>query len=134
MEMRFTGYTFVATFLVLLAACGGAESKRQIDGLSSTEIAGQAVLAKRMIEQRLVDPESTVYRNVKVYRHPNSGAGVVFCGEVNARNRFGGMSGYERFVATHSLSVLESMGKREFQAGWSEFCTSARYQEDAAWF
>lgn len=55
--------------------------------------------AKSAVEQRLRDSGSVRYRNVGVYR-PNASNPYpqVVCGEVNARNGFGGYTGYEIFV------------------------------------
>lgn len=55
---------------------------------------GSTALAKEAVRQRLVDPESTKFRNV---RHVE---GELVCGEFNAKNRAGGYVGYRRFVYT----------------------------------
>lgn len=101
---------------------------------SAVELTKFAVLSKYKIEERLKDPDSAVFRNVSVYRHPKSDGGYVFCGEVNAKNGFGGMVGYERFVATPIAAVIESMGPTAFEKGWRDMCPKARFVETARWF
>ncbi|WP_370034707.1 hypothetical protein [Qipengyuania mesophila] len=125
-----------ATFALFVSACGGGESDSE-SGPNSRDpatLAQFATLSKYKIEERLRDPSSAVYRSVNIYEHPNSDGGVVFCGEVNARNGFGGMGGFERFVATPTIAAIESMGSAEFQSGWNKFCVSSRFIEAAAWF
>ena len=51
---------------------------------------------RAVVKHHLIDPESATFRHERVSaRDPE-----VWCGEVNARNRMGGMVGYTRFVAT----------------------------------
>jgi hypothetical protein len=60
---------------------------------------------RQVIEHGLVDPSSAQYRHVRnaVWINRNSGQlqrGI--CGELNARNRMGGYSGFRRFVFAYS--------------------------------
>ena len=48
--------------------------------------------AKKSIEERLLDPSSVQYRNVKAYSEN------VVCGEVNGKNTMGGYVGYKPFI------------------------------------
>ena len=76
---------------------------------------------REAIQSKLKDPDSADFRNVAFH----SGGGVpVTCGEVNAKNGFGGFSGFERFVAAgSSLQVLESeMGAGEMDKLWDKIC------------
>jgi hypothetical protein len=52
----------------------------------------QVSAAKQAVADSLIDPGSVQYRNVASYSE-----GVV-CGEVNAKNRMGGYTGFRRFV------------------------------------
>tara|TARA_Y100000780_G_C13604897_1_gene386103 strand:- start:20 stop:433 length:414 start_codon:yes stop_codon:yes gene_type:complete len=119
-----------------LAACGDGESDPGFDpsARDTATLSQFAVLSKYKLRDQLRDPSSAVYRSVKIYQHPRSDGGVVFCGEVNAKNGVGGMAAYERFVATPTHAVLESMGPTEFQSGWNKFCTSSRFIKATAWF
>jgi hypothetical protein len=80
---------------------------------------------KEQIKTKLKDPDSATFRNVHFY----SGGGVpVTCGEVNAKNSFGGYNGFERFIAAGSqLAVLESDMKSpsELDEVWARFCSKA---------
>jgi len=58
--------------------------------------------AHRAVLELLRDPASATFRNVMWTRTANGGGH--FCGEVNARNAFGGMSGFTRFQAFASPS------------------------------
>ncbi|MFK4003840.1 hypothetical protein [Qipengyuania sp. NPDC077563] len=127
---------FLATFAAFTGACGSGESDSDFspDARDPATLAQYATMSKYKVEERLRDPSSAVYRSVKIYEHPNSDGGVVFCGEVNARNGFGGLAGFERFVAHPTNAALESMGPTEFQSGWNKFCASSRFIETAARF
>lgn len=46
---------------------------------------------KRVIESMLLDPNSVEFKNVR------SAAGAV-CGQVNAKNKFGGYTGFKEFI------------------------------------
>lgn len=78
------------------------------------------------IKGRLKDPGSAEFRNVHFY---SGGKTVVACGEVNAKNSFGGYSGYERFVAAGptELIFLESdlPSPAEMNEIWNKLCVKA---------
>ncbi|KTE19780.1 hypothetical protein ATE67_14210 [Sphingopyxis sp. H050] len=78
------------------------------------------------IKGRLKDPDSAEFRNVHFY---SGGKTAVACGEVNAKNSFGGYSGYERFVAAGptELAFLESdlSSRSEMDKVWKELCVKA---------
>jgi hypothetical protein len=78
---------------------------------------------KEAIKKQLKDPESAKWRNVHFY----SGGGTpVVCGEVNARNAFGGYTGFERFVAAGTvISAVESQVEGGLGAVWDKFCVRA---------
>lgn len=71
----------------------------------------------------LKDPESADFRDVHFY----SGGGVpVACGEVNAKNGFGGFTGFERFVAAGTvIAVTESMVEGGIGEVWDKYCIKA---------
>ena len=61
--------------------------------------AGTAVAkAKTKVAERLIDPASAQFRSVAVYVG-RAGEHYGLCGEVNARNRLGGYTGFVPFVA-----------------------------------
>ncbi|WP_372502401.1 hypothetical protein P7L66_13330 [Tistrella mobilis] len=55
--------------------------------------------------RQLKDPDSAKFRDVRLVDHPAGGR--VVCGEVNARNSYGGYVGFARFVAGPSLAFFE---------------------------
>ncbi len=78
------------------------------------------------IKGRLKNPGSAEFRNVHFY---SGGKTAVACGEVNAKNSFGGYGGYERFVAAGptELAFLESdlSTPAEMNKVWEELCVKA---------
>lgn len=100
---------------------------------------GQAILhtpadfqqaARRALLDRLRDPGSARFRNVRRLPAPN---GRVFCGEINTRNGFGGMTGFHRFqvyAGADGRTYVEfdngedELRRSYFQAGWAQDCSS----------
>ncbi|MDH0520842.1 hypothetical protein [Achromobacter xylosoxidans] len=72
-------------------------------------------MAKDFVLATLKDPDSAKFRNQKS-----------FCGEVNAKNSYGGYTGFKRFIAAgKDLVVLEgdkNLARGAFQQAWEEFC------------
>ena len=63
---------------------------------AAAERASPRGVQREVVKAAMVDPESAQFRNdVPAVR---GGAGV-WCGEVNGRNRMGGMVGFSRYVA-----------------------------------
>lgn len=89
---------------VALAACDLVEVEAQKVRPSPTMIEA----AKTAIEDDLRDPASARYRNLSAY---NIGAGeTLLCGEVNAKNGFGGYAGFGVFEATfNSAGQMENL-------------------------
>ena len=81
-------------------------------------------IAKSMegVKARLKDPDSADFRNAHFY----SGSGkAVVCGEVNAKNGFGGFTGFERFVASGTDVVVlasDMASANEMAKAWDELC------------
>lgn len=71
------------------------------------------------VREQLKDPDSAVFRNARTY---HGGGAPVVCGEVNSRNSFGGMSGYQRFVAAGSVIALDEQVEGGVQEVWGRFC------------
>ncbi|WP_299440255.1 hypothetical protein [uncultured Rhodospira sp.] len=53
--------------------------------------------AKTAVRQKLRDPDSAQFRNIRIVEHT---AGKLVCGEVNARNVFGGYVGFQLFASS----------------------------------
>lgn len=74
--------------------------------------------AREFVKAILKDPESAEFRNEFV------GAKGVPCGEVNAKNGFGGYTGFKRFVsAGKEATFIETADNaKEFDNLWKELC------------
>lgn len=72
------------------------------------------------VTAKLKDPESAQFRDVYV---SNSFGIPLVCGEVNAKNSFGGYTGYQRFISGGELQVIETdMAAGEMDKSWVKFC------------
>lgn len=75
---------------------------------SKTE--GEAIeSAQESVRRSLKDPTSAQFRNVRLI---SWSSGKVICGEVNAKNSYGGYVGFKRFVASPNSSQIERTGNR----------------------
>ncbi|MGE6320574.1 hypothetical protein ACQKEF_09885 [Pseudomonas oryzihabitans] len=75
---------------LLLAACGDSDSSK-------------IELARKAVKEKLNDPDSAQFRNDRVTEaEPGVKAkgGFYVCGEVNAKNRMGGYTGFTQYVAS----------------------------------
>jgi len=79
-------------------------------------------LGKKAVRAKLKDPESAKFKDVYFYQGKDNVP--VTCGLVNAKNSFGGYSGFEHFVSAGSvdLTYLESEVK-DFGVIWNRLCT-----------
>lgn len=70
--------------------------------------------AERLVRANLRDPDSAKFRNQNAD-----------CGEVNAKNGFGGFTGYRRYIASSKDLVLiegEGFTKEQFSIFWQKHC------------
>lgn len=76
---------------------------------------------KSAARERMKDPDSVKFRNV--YFNEGREGVPVACGEINAKNGFGAMAGYQRFISAgrQDLTFIESDVK-DFQVAWRRFC------------
>ncbi len=73
-------------------------------------------LGHQAVLRQLKDPDSASFRNERRGK-------MAVCGEVNAKNSFGGYVGYRRFVATAGFAVFEQdMDPSEFEKTWDQAC------------
>ena len=63
---------------------------------------------KNAIEKRLIDPGSAIIKfvNVKCFESDSNKICTV-CGEINAKNSFGGYVGFKKFTYTQGILALE---------------------------
>lgn len=84
--------------------------------------------ARQSVLSELRDPSSAQFRNVRRIQHANGT--TMFCGEVNARNGYGGMAGFKRFEAgvtnrgeaSTMLDDQEGLTGAYFRDAWAQFC------------
>lgn len=96
----------------LISASDGvsASPSKQAKDLDAAKI----IAVKMFVANGLKDPDSAKFRGVKVKW------GTV-CGEVNAKNSFGGYVGYRRFYSIDSKDLhMEESNFSEDQ--WARFC------------
>nr|WP_298931167.1 zinc ribbon domain-containing protein [uncultured Erythrobacter sp.] len=131
-------------FIAMLSFCKPDENAGS-GGSASTTVASEededtppdqatqmriVVASQDGVRSRLKDPESADFRNVGYYSGGSEGASAV-CGEVNAKNSFGGFTGFERFVALgEDIAFLESdVEASEFAKVWKSVCVKADTDE-----
>lgn len=75
-------------------------------------------LGERFVKEKLKDPDSAEFKNQFI------GKKGIPCGEVNAKNGFGGYNGFQRYMAgSKELTVMpQDMAPGEFEASWATFC------------
>lgn len=85
--------------------------------------------AKQAVLGMLREPESAKFGDVWVAKSAR-----VVCGEVNARNGFGGMTGMQRFVIGPAIGLhMEGQQDPEFRTQWNGECvTQSGKDPDAA--
>lgn len=80
----------------------------------------------------LKDPDSARFRSLRMTEGPKLDMRFrALCGEVNAKNGFGGYIGFQRFVTWRVANydfktVLEasSPGPTSFSSAWAEYCAT----------
>ena len=117
--------------LVLVSAVGSRLSAGSDTGVPTTAAAAPptdvtqpvhwpSVLAARFVSASLKDPASAQYEDV-TYRK-RRGLNVL-CGRVNAKNSFGGYTGFRQFIAVNSLVQIHDVGQRgRWSATWNDLC------------
>jgi hypothetical protein len=72
--------------------------------------------AQRTVAARLIDPESVLFREVR------RGQDAI-CGEFNGKNRFGGYTGFGRFIVTGSgLVFMDAPEDQAASKRWASYC------------
>nr|WP_321329066.1 hypothetical protein [Alcaligenes faecalis] len=115
------GLAIIAVVAVLFAIFSG-KGEKSTDTTEAVKKSDPALteiklqrLAREYVTANLKDPGSAEFRNQKS-----------MCGEVNAKNSFGGMTGYTRFIAARSdFVVMENdpaLERGAFSESWDRFC------------
>ena len=71
-------------------------------------IEGVEAKGKEAVASNLLDPSSAMFRNLQV---KSFAEGYVLCGEVNAKNCYGGYVGFQPFVAGVNSATMLYRGK-----------------------
>lgn len=76
------------------------------------------VAAERAVRRELKDPDAAQFRDMRA--NYTEEFGVVACGRVNAKNEFGGYTGFRRFVSGGRSVILE--GRDNIADAWVGAC------------
>ena len=105
---------FIALGFSALISCGVYAQTNQ------TEDDQAIATAKQVITDNLKDPDSAKFKNITVYRITNQATGKTeisaICGEVNAKNSYGGYVGFKKF-ATVMLADKPKVAVEDGQLG-----------------
>jgi len=85
---------------------------------------GLQMAAEELIRDRLFDPEAARFRNETFHKSP--GKTAVVCGEVNAKNRYGGYTGYQSFISNGlpGTTLLANDNPKAVRGAWRKLCGS----------
>ena len=73
------------------------------------KVAVDAGFSQDAVKKGLKDPDSAKFQNLRLTDYGN---GKVVCGEVNAKNSYGGYVGHKRFVAGTSSATIYSISSK----------------------
>jgi hypothetical protein len=79
------------------------------------------------LERQLKEPSSAEYRNDSLY-YGDDGK-IYYCGEVNAKNSFGGYAGFVRFMGNKGGFLFENGGDADkllLRVGWPNNCRNEK--------
>ncbi len=99
--------------LLALAACGKTAEQKQRE-----EDAVQIQLGEKYVKEKILEPSQAQFRNQFI------GKGGAPCGEVNAKDAFGGYIGFQRYISVaRDLTLLaQDVPPAEFEAQWQQLC------------
>jgi hypothetical protein len=98
-----------------------AASERRVQDIAWLERTKDAIRAQ------MRDPSSVEFRNVAAFRADPSRRAPTICGEVNGRNGFGGMTGFQGFIAAGPQGPIffqQQIAPGEFAESQREFCVN----------
>jgi len=109
--------------------CYDLESEFGTEDVSSTPLSKAQLLIKGMFK----DPESAQFKNEEVFQ--GGDGSEYYCGEVNAKNGFGGYIGFSRYVADGAAYIIESqIGTSTFEKFWGSVCLNGgSFKEVGGW-
>lgn len=107
----------IKALIISLLLCTAPVSGYSAD--TDTQISRWKTVCMDAVQQKLKDPSSAKFRNVRFCRGLNN---LPLCyGEVNSKNSFGGYGGFQRFISAGSpkLTYLEEQVS-DFDKAWSK--------------
>lgn len=80
---------------------------------------------KSALTKTLKDPSSAQFKNMVAYGSPNSVIVTFLCGEVNAKNSYGGYIGFRRFftIGEHTSEIENDKNGYVFDQMWPTTCS-----------
>ena len=121
--------------ILLTRACSGSSSSDGASNTASSEPDPFAiqVVGEDNVKKSLKDPDSADFRSE--FASKLSNGALVLCGEVNAKNAFGGYTGFKRFIAganstapvlveDETTGLGDEIDKTLFPKAYSEFCSN----------
>ena len=99
--------------LALLVPAGAMAQSAGITPEERTRAEADIRKAGQYLAQTLRDPASATFRNIFLYKRVNAKPGmqVTVCGEVNARNGYGGLTGFQQFmISGDRVNVGSTLG------------------------
>ena len=87
-------------------------------------------MAQSKVKQEMKDPDSTKFQNLREIK--NSVGESVVCGEVNAKNSYGGYVGYHLFsYSPDGVVILNSPKDSDYSLYTTNFTEPLSYQDSA---
>lgn len=126
-----------ACALLTVVACGRPQQAAVVARAAQPPTPQQSKLAteiatvKANLTRDLYDPWSVRYRNVEIVPLSVDGGGVqphVYCGEINAKNRFGAYIGFQHFLSfaqpltADQHADIDDPSSSYRSIGWDVFC------------
>lgn len=99
--------------MLALAACGKTAAQKQKE-----DAATLTTLGEKYVKEKILEPNQAQFRNQFI------GKGGAPCGEVNAKDAFGGYIGFQRYISVaRELTMLaQDVSPAEFDAQWQQLC------------
>ena len=116
--------------ICMLSICGLAVAQSQAARIKAFDIAK----AKELIADEFSDPDSVKFRRMFISElmNPKGEAVLYLCGEVNAKNRMGGYTGYRRFLVDQSMALVDPGADAEGMASVHHMMIEAAYPKTCA--
>ena len=115
---------FLIGFVVMIAGSMSAfaGASEAYDSTTDAKKIAWMDRGKAAVREKVKDPDSAVFRQV-FFQAGKDGIPMT-CGEVNARNGFGGLAGFQRFISAgrSELTFLEEQVE-DFDVIWDRFCS-----------